>query len=94
MNMILPTPTRCSFPGCHEFADHDHHIVYDPDVVTPLCVRHHKEITMLNGIRARKIRRCLSRKYRWWIWFQWIGGTLRPGRTKRALEWVRDWDGQ
>lgn len=90
--MILPTSQRCSFPGCNAFGDHDHHIVYDPDVIKPLCVTHHKEITMLNGIQARKFRRCLSRRQRWWIWFQWLSGKLKLRRTKKALEWVSDWD--
>lgn len=90
--MTLPTPLRCSFPGCLEFGDHGHHIVYDPDVIKPLCVKHHEEITMLNGLQARRIRRALTRKHRWWIWFRWTEGKLKPRRTKRALEWVVAWD--
>ena len=91
--MTLPAPTRCSFPGCHELGQHEHHIVYEPDVIKPLCIKHHKEITMLNGLQARRIRRGLTRRHRWWIWFQWIGGKLKPRRTKKALEWVHEWDG-
>lgn len=90
--MTPPTPDCCSFPGCSNFGDHNHHIVYDPAVIRPLCITHHKEITMLNGLQARKIRRELGRRHRWWIWFQWIAGKLKPRRTKKALEWVRDWD--
>ena len=90
--MRLPTAVSCSFPACQKLGDHDHHVVYNPDMIKPLCVIHHKEITMLNGIQARKIRHELSRQHRWWIWFQWMKGELKPRRTKQALEWVREWD--
>lgn len=89
---MLPEPKRCAFPACGELGRHDHHIVYDPDVIRPLCITHHKEITILNGLQARKIKRALTRRHRWWIWFQWTSGTLKPRRTKKALEWVHDWD--
>jgi hypothetical protein len=90
--MILPTPRRCFFPECSELGVHRHHVVYEPDVIRPLCIRHHEEITMLNGLQARRIRRGLTRRHRWWIWFQWIEGKLKPRRTKKALEWVEAWN--
>jgi hypothetical protein len=91
----------CSFPGCPDPAEHTHHITYDPSVTKPLCRKHHEDITIINGQQARKNRRKrnwresqylrLSNKHRWWIWFQWLNGTLKPRRTKKALEWLKDW---
>lgn len=89
---MLPAPERCCYPTCQEFARHDHHVTYDPEVIKPLCKDHHKEITMLNGIHARKIRGSLSNRYRWWIWYQWLEGKLKPRRTRKAREYVDGWD--
>jgi hypothetical protein len=85
----------CFFPGCTRLADHRHHVVYFPEeVVKPLCNPHHKEITMLNGLQARKCRHELSNSHRWWIWYQWIEGRLKQRRTAKALEYVEAWDQQ
>jgi hypothetical protein len=89
--MVLPAPPRCSFPGCTNSALHDHHITYDPEVIKPLCRLHHEEITIINGIQARKYRRGLSNKHRWWAWYQWTQGKLKPRRTKKAMEYLEDW---
>jgi hypothetical protein len=89
---MIPTPDRCCFPNCTEFADHTHHITYNPEVTKPLCRPHHEEITILNGQQARKVRHELSNKHRWWIWYQWLDGKLRIRRTKKALEYIEEWD--
>jgi hypothetical protein len=82
---------RCDFPGCSEFALHTHHITYSPAVTKVLCVRHHEEITILNGQRARGLRHSLSNKHRWWIWFQWRERKLKVRRTKKAMTYVDKW---
>ena len=53
--MLLPEPVRCAHPGCDGVAAHLHHIIYEPSVTKRLCVRHHEEITIINGIQARNI---------------------------------------
>jgi hypothetical protein len=91
--LMLPLPTRCCFPLCSEFGGHQHHVTYDPECKKPLCGKHHKEITHLNGIQSRKYNYAkLTNKFRWWIWFQWIEGRLKARRTKLAQEWTKEWD--
>ncbi len=93
--MMLPEPPRCAFPGCGEWADHEHHITYNPEVKKHLCFAHHEEITILNGQQARKYRTPLSNKFRWWIWYAWTRGELKVRRrTRKALEWTEDWAGR
>lgn len=89
--MTLPAPLRCSFPGCSEFADHHHHVVYDPDVIKPLCRKHHEDITIINGIHGRKYRQRLSRKQRFFVWYRFLDRTFKPRRTKKALEYLEEW---
>jgi hypothetical protein len=85
----------CFFPGCARLAEHQHHIVYFPEEVKkPLCRPHHEEITILNGQQARKCRHELSNSHRWWIWYQWLEGKLKPRRTAKALEYLEEWDQQ
>jgi hypothetical protein len=91
-NDLMPEPPRCAFPRCPVPARHEHHITYDPPVTKDLCIPHHKEITIINGQQARKYRRELSAKHRWWIWFQWIEGKLKARRTQKALEYIGEWD--
>jgi hypothetical protein len=88
---LMPEPPRCAYPGCPEWGAHNHHITYDPEVKKWLCVRHHEEITILNGQQGRKYRRGLSNKHRWWIWYQWTQGKLKVRRTRKSLEWVEEW---
>src|SRR5208282_2009120 len=89
---IRPRGT-CFFPGCTRLADHQHHIVYFPEEVTkPLCRPHHEEITILNGQQGRKCRHELSNSHRWWIWYRWLEGRLKPRRTAQALEYLEEWD--
>lgn len=90
--MILPTPTSCSFPGCIKFSHDDHHITYEPEVIKPLCRKHHEDITIINRAQAGKIKAPLSNRHRWWIWRQWIEGKLKPRRTRGALAYVSKWD--
>jgi len=90
---MLLTSHRCCFSGCAELADHTHHVTYSPEVTKPLCRKHHEGITILNGQQARKVRHGLSNKHRWWIWFQWVEGKLKPRRTRKALEYIEEWDG-
>lgn len=86
---VLPTaPSLCCFPGCSAPAERQHHVTYDPEVIKPLCKPHHDQITIINGIQGRKHRRQLSNKQRWWIWYSWLRGELKPRRTRKALEWV------
>ena len=89
---MLPTPQMCSYRGCDKFGVHNHHVTYDPEVIKPLCRFHHEEITIINGQQARKYRRELSNKQRWWIWFQWNDGKLKARRTRKALEYIQEWD--
>jgi hypothetical protein len=89
--MLVPEPVHCAFPGCTGCAAHLHHITYEPSVTKRLCVEHHEEITIINGQQARKYRRPLSNKHRWWIWFQWTSGKLKPRRTRKALEYTGEW---
>jgi hypothetical protein len=86
-----PTHPQCTFPGCTDSSAHKHHVTYEPEVIKPLCRQHHEEITILNGQQARKYRRGLSNKQRWWIWHQWARGTLKVRRTRKALEYIEDW---
>jgi hypothetical protein len=74
-----------------EWAVHEHHVTYEPVVTKHLCVRHHEEITIINGQQARRIRITLSNKHRWWIWFQWVEGKLKARRTQKALEYIEEW---
>ena|SRR5437899_6870688 len=90
--MLLPSPERCCYPGCSALAHHQHHVTYIPEVIKPLCRPHHEEITILNGQQARKYRRGLSNRHRWWIWFQWFAGKLKGRRTRKALEYISEWD--
>jgi hypothetical protein len=89
---MLPTPKRCCYPGCTEFADHDHHITYEPEVIKPVCRSHHEQITIINGQQGRKYHRALSNKHRWWIWYRWLAGTMKGRRTRKALEYIKGWD--
>jgi hypothetical protein len=90
---LIILPKRCEFPGCTRPGDHRHHIVYHPEeVVKLLCREHHAEITMLNGIYGRRFRHPLSSKHRWWLWHQWIAGKKKPRRTRKALEYIQEWD--
>jgi hypothetical protein len=88
---LMPEPPRCAFPSCTDWGEHDHHITYEPPVTKRLCVRHHEEITIINGQQARKYRRSLSNKHRWWAWYQWIEGKLKARRTRKALEYTEEW---
>ncbi len=94
LSVEITAPPRCEFPGCGEWADHRHHITYQPEVTKGLCLRHHEEITILNGQQGRKYRVPLSNKFRWWIWFQWTQGKMKVRRTGKSLEWLGDWQGQ
>ncbi len=47
---------------------------------------------MLNGAQGRKVRHSLSNQHRWWIWFRWTQGKLKPRRTKKALRYIEHWD--
>lgn len=86
--VVITQPPRCAFPGCKEFATERHHITYEPEVVKNLCAKHHDEITIVNGQQARKYKTPLSNKHRWWIWYQWLEGGLKPRRTQKALEYI------
>lgn len=89
--ILLPKPPRCAFPSCTDWGVHEHHITYDPPVTKRLCFRHHEEITIINGQQARKYRRTLSNRHRWWAWYQWTNGNLKARRTRRALEYTEAW---
>src|SRR5229473_6183576 len=90
---MLVSPLLCSFPGCQRFAEHRHHIVYYPDeVIKPLCRPHHEEITILNGQHGRRFRHQLSNKHRWYIWYQWTAGNMKVRRTRKAQEYLSEWD--
>jgi hypothetical protein len=91
---MLSEPPRCAFPSCRKWGDHRHHVTYDPEKIKWLCFGHHEQITILNGQQARKYRRALSNKFRWWIWYAWIRGELKVRRTQKSLEWTEDWQGQ
>ena len=80
---------KCTYPGCPDWATHRHHIVYNPDVIKPLCAHHHQQITNLNGIQARKCHHRLRPEHRWKIWYLWLEGKLKPRNTRRCREW---WD--
>lgn len=89
--MLVPEPVRCAYPGCAGVAAHLHHIIYEPSVTKRLCAQHHEEITIINGIQARKYRRSLSNNHRWRNWYEWIAGRLKPRRTRKALEYTGEW---
>jgi hypothetical protein len=90
--MIVPSHQRCCYPNCGQYADHQHHVTYTPEVTKALCRAHHEDITIINGQQARKYRRGLSNRHRWWIWFQWQEGKLKPRRTRKALDYIAVWD--
>ena len=90
--MIVLSRERCCYPTCGQYADHRHHVTYMPEVIKPLCRAHHEDITIINGQQARKYRRGLSNKHRWWIWLQWREGKLKPRRTRKALDYIAVWD--
>src|SRR5260370_34749028 len=89
---LMPEPPRCAYPGCLAWGAHNHHITYDPEVKKWLCVRHHEEITILNGQQGRKYGRGLSNKHRGRIWYQWTQGKLKVRRTRLSLEWIEEWE--
>lgn len=99
---MLPN-TPCEFPECTTPAAHLHHIVYDdPEATANLCRKHHEDITIINGAKARAAKSGYNWRYRhyqkltdyqrWTIWEGWLRGELKPKRTKKALEWLADWD--
>jgi hypothetical protein len=90
--MIVLQRTQCCYPGCSDYADHQHHVTYEPEAIKPLCRTHHEDITIINGQQSRKYRRGLSNRHRWWIWFQWLDGKLKPRRTRKALDYIEEWD--
>lgn len=90
---------KCIYPDCKDDADHEHHIFgsdnFDPEKRKKtewLCKRHHEDITILNGKEGRRVRHSLSDRHREFIWDKWINGEMKPRRTKKALEYVRDWN--
>ena len=88
--MLLPQPTprpKCAKKGCNDDATQDHHVTYAPEVIKPLCEKHHEEITAINGAKARKVHGELSNKHRWFLWFQWQEGKVRPRRTWKHQQW-------
>ena len=66
-------------------------MTYTPEVIKPLCEKHHDEITMLNMQQGRKVRHSMSNQHRWYIWYQWIKGEKRVRRTRKSLEQLVDW---
>lgn len=88
----------CYFPDCESRADHTHHVYYEGPrhpygLQVRLCFKHHEDITIINGIQARKKKpyRKLSQERRWEIWKAWLAGDLKPRRTKKAMAWVGKW---
>lgn len=77
----------CAKRGCQAKGTESHHVTYSPQVIKPLCKQHHEEITALNGVQGRKYRTELSNKHRWFIWFQWQEGKLKPRRTWKHEQW-------
>ncbi len=77
----------CRFPGCKNTATQEHHITYDPEVTRWLCEKHHSEITAINGVESRKYHKTLSNKHRWFIWFRFIEGSIKPRRTHLTRAW-------
>src|SRR5215475_2927846 len=87
--------SHCRYPDCEKISEHHHHILGRESPNSPiamLCRPHHEEITMLNGIQARKYHRGLTERWRWRIWYRWLAGEMKPRRTKRALEYIKSWD--
>lgn len=105
--MLLPQLAKCAKPGCTTFGTEKHHITYDPEVTVMLCQKHHEEITAINGVDARKYRRDLSNKHRWFLYYQWRDGKRKARRShltrawesgmiclhcgSRSLKYSRDW---
>jgi hypothetical protein len=87
-----PVLPDCSFPGCEKWGIYDHHVTYEPPVIKPLCREHHEDITIINRAKAGRQKSPLSNRQRWWIWYQWREGKLKPRRTRGALEYVSEWD--
>jgi len=95
--MTLPLPSRfigstatrrCAFPGCEAIGTEDHHITYDPEVTVRLCGKHHREITDINSVEARRYKRILTNKHRWHLWYQWIQCKRKsPRRTHLTDAW-------
>lgn len=90
--MTLPAPTRftapCTFPSCEAIGTEKHHITYNPEVTKWLCKKHHEEITAINSVEARRFKyKQLSNKHRWFLWFQWIEGKLKPRRSHLTKAW-------
>jgi hypothetical protein len=91
--MLLPPPPKCSVNGCRKFASQGHHVLYDyhpgGPVVYGLCAEHHSWITRAHAHVARKQRRELSVKQRWFFWFQLRDGKMkRPRSTHLDREWA------
>lgn len=98
----------CEFPDCKTPPVHMHHIVYDEydedgkEWTVPLCRKHHEDITIINGAKARATRsgwnwryqqyRKLTNWERWEIYDGWIMGRFKPKRTKKALAYLKNWD--
>lgn len=82
----------CKFPSCPTPSDHTHHITYKPPITVRLCRKHHEDITIINGAKGRRLRHPLNNKTRWFLWYSFLSGKIKPRRTKKALEWIEKWD--
>jgi hypothetical protein len=91
--MLINRYGKCPVPGCEEAATEGHHILYDyhqhGPVIKDLCPEHHRWITRRQSHAARKKRRSLSEKQRWFFWYELTGGRMRrPRSTALDKEWA------
>lgn len=84
---------RCKFPGCPNAGSEGHHVTYEPPVIFPLCKGCHRDITVVNVNAGAKQRRQLTNKQRWFLWFQWTQGKLKPVYDENADRWLATWKG-
>jgi len=82
----------CPVKGFGQAATVEHHILYDyhegGPVTKRLCPEHHDWLTRRQAHAARKHRRPLSERQRWFFWYELIEGRMtRPRRTHLDREW-------
>jgi len=75
---------KCAFLGCEETENLElHHIVYPDGPTACFCPDHHLQLTVINSHKARKQRSGLSRKQRWYLYYNFIEGKLKKPRITR-----------
>lgn len=82
---------KCKFLGCEETENLEgHHVIYPDGPLAFLCAKHHLWLTAINSHQARKQKKALTEKQRWYLFYNFIEGKLKKPRiTKLDREWMK-----